>query len=437
MSKHRTVLTRSSFLGLGLLALAQGGCRSARAAGRRAVELTVWTMWTGAEEANFRAVLDRYEALNPGVRVRNLGAVRDDSKTVRAIVAGDSPDLFLLADALNLGPLAANDALLPLDDRLRAAGLSDDDFIPAALRLCRLNGRLYGLPFLIDCYALLWNKAVFRDAGLDPERPPATMEEWGEMAVRLTKARGGKLERVGLEPYWDPNVFGGLFGGRLMDETGRRATPDSPENLKGLEWYGRLMQRMGGYEAVNGFAAGFGQMQSATNPFYMGQVAMTINGEWNPWWCRKYAPDLEYGVAPLPHPADRPDLARTTWLGGNIFCIPRAARHPDAAWDLLLWMQSPEAQVLFASKMNNVPNRRSALGEPSLREGEEYKRKFAIFLDLAATGRPAHFPVTPVSNLYNAELTSGRDLTLTGAKTARQAMRDVRLRVQRELDRSL
>jgi multiple sugar transport system substrate-binding protein len=392
-------------------------------------------MWTGGEEKNFQAVLDRYHELHPNIIVENLGAVTDDTKTIRAIVAGVPPDLFTLSDALFLGPLAANGALSPMDDLFRASGLREETFVPASLRLCRSQGHLYAMPFLIDDNALMWNKKAFREAGLDPERPPRTLEELEEYAVKLTKMENGQITQLGLQPLNDENTITPLFGGSLYDEKTGQVTPDSPSNIAAMEWYVGLVEKMGGYAKVNSFAAGFGPMQGASNPFFTGRVAMKFDGEWNPSWCKKYAPGLEYGVAPSPALAAHPERGRSTWFGGNMLCIPKGSKHPKEAWDLLMWMQTDEAQVLFASKMNNVPNSRSALKSPALRVGDDYKVKFGKFLDLADSPNAGNFPPLPVAGLYNAELAAARDLILSGEKKPAQALRDVRVRVQRELDR--
>ncbi|MCC6729138.1 MAG: ABC transporter substrate-binding protein [Chthonomonadales bacterium] len=416
------------------LAIAVGCARGGAGAPPR-VRLTIWSMWTGQEERNFRAVLDMYERTHPGVEVRNLGAVRDDTKTVRAIVAGVPPDVFTLADPLYLGPLAANAAVYSLDERFRRAGLRESDFIPASLSQCRSSGRLYAMPYLIDCYALMWNKDLFRQAGLDPERPPATLSELRDYALRLTRQSDGNLTRLGLQPLGDVYLLNQVFGGRLFDPRTNRVTPDDPPNVRALEWYVDLVNAMGGYQEVNGFAAGFGQAQGTNNPFFVGKVAMMVNGEWNPYWCSRYAPKLNYGVAPMPHLEGRAGGAPATWLGGNMLCIPKGSKHPDAAWDLLVWMQSTQAQIAFAQAMNNVPNIRACLGSSALREGADYRRKFASFLDLADSPNGGHFPALPVGYLYNNELSNARDLALAGVKSPAQALRDVRLRVQRDLDR--
>jgi multiple sugar transport system substrate-binding protein len=392
-------------------------------------------MWSGPEERNFLNVLRRYEQEHPGIRIENLGAIRDDTKTVRAIVAGVPPDLFTLADPLYLGPLAANGALVNLDPLFQASGLNEADFTHASLTQCRVGGALYAMPYLIDCGALMWNKAAFREAGLDPDMPPRSLDELAEYAVRLTKATNGNVSRLGIQPLSDMYVINQAFGGRLFDPVARRVTPDDPGCVAALKWYIRLVERMGGYQQVNGFAAGFGQAQGTNNPFFTGQVAMMINGEWNPYWCSRYAPQLDYGVAPLPPLKAGSRQPPVTWLGGNMICIPKGAKHPREAWDVLVWMQSDEAQLMFAEAMNNVPNMRRLLHSRRLREGADYKRKFGIFLDIADSPNGGHFPALPISSLYNNELATARDLALAGVKTPEQALRDVRIRVQREYER--
>src|SRR5579859_4937517 len=126
------------------------------------LRLTLWSGWTGEEEKDFLRVLDRYHELHPNIIVENLGAVSDDNKTVRAIVAGVPPDVFAIWNLFYLGPLAANGAVAPLDGLFQKSSLREEDFVPAALSECRYKGHLYAMPYLMDSLALLWNKQAFR-----------------------------------------------------------------------------------------------------------------------------------------------------------------------------------------------------------------------------------------------------------------------------------
>lgn len=398
-------------------------------------ELTVWSMWSGQEEQNFVRVLQRYEQLHPNIKIHNLGAVGDDTKTIRALVAGVAPDFFTIADTATLGVLANNQALRPLDAEFTASKLNANDFVPAALAMCRYRNHLYGMPFLIDDRALLWNKAAFKEAGLDPDRAPRTLEELADDAVKLTRRdASGKLTRLGLRQASDIYLFFTLFGGRLMDESNRRVTADNPANLAAITWYKGLIDRMGGIEAVNAFESGFGRNQGASNPFFVGKVAMIMDGEWNPYWISRYAPQMGYGVAPVPPPAAHPERARSTWLGGNVFCIPKESKHPQEAWDFFVWMQSEAAQVMFAHDMNNVPNTRAALHSPALREGAPFRKQYAIFCDLADSPNADFFPTLPVASFYMSRLSNATDKVLFGEQTPAQAYGEATKRIQTELD---
>jgi ABC-type glycerol-3-phosphate transport system substrate-binding protein len=98
-------------------------------------------------------------------------------------------------------------------------------------------------------------------------------------------------------------------------------------------------------------------------------------------------------------------------------------------------MQTDEAQVLFADTMHGVPNIRSVLGNRKLRTGEPWRYHYGKFFDLVANGVPGHFPPLPVSALYNNSLLDAYDMVLDGRKTPEQALRDVKTRVQSELER--
>ncbi len=435
MTRTALLITLTALLG------AAGGCRAP--AEKERVVLRVWSMWSGEEERAFRRVLDRYQELHPHVVIRNLGSIRDDTKTIRAIVAGDPPDICTLADTLYLGPMAAQGALTPLDERYREAGFRDEQFTPAALALSRYRGKLYALPFLLDCYALMWNRDLFRRSGLDPDRPPRSIDELERMALALTKRDGaGNLLQLGFAPLSNRSFYAGdifilfhLFGGRLYDESEARVTADAPQNVAAMRWYAKLIEGMGGLRKVNAFAAGFGQAQGGNNPFFQGKIAMMINGQWNPYWAQEYAPNLDYGVAPLPTPTANGSPTLRTWFGGNLFVIPKGSRHPDEAWKLLAWMQTDEAQFLFADTMHGVPNRRSALPDPRLRSGEKWREQFAVFLDISENAEGGYFPTLPVAGLYQNLMIDTLDFVLEGSKEPAAALREVGRRVQRELDR--
>src|SRR5262249_24405228 len=91
-TNHSRFIT--AICGMSLTVLALSGCGRTSAEPAGAIDLSVWSMWSGQEEKNFLAVLQRYHELHPNIFLENLGAIRDDTKTFRSIVAGVPPDMF-------------------------------------------------------------------------------------------------------------------------------------------------------------------------------------------------------------------------------------------------------------------------------------------------------------------------------------------------------
>lgn len=424
-------------IGLGLAALSGCAARKEATPEGRTV-LRVWSMWSGDEEKVFQGVVDHYNRVQDKVYIRNLGAV-EDTKTIRSVVAGAPPDFFTLREPGYLAPLAANNALLPLDDWFRDSGLREEDFVPAALAQGRYRGRLYSMPYLLDAQALFFNPDHFKRAGIAPNQPPRTLEQMLDYARRLTvKSPRGAIQTLGMRPP-DLIYIIGAFGGQFVDPATGTPTADHPTNLEAARYYRALIEAMGSGKEVQAFTMSFGNEQGTNNPFFLGKISIMINGQWNPYWFQKYAPRVPYEVAPVPYPARDPRLQKPTWIGQNMFCIPRESQHPREAWEFFVWMQSEEAQLLFAETMHGIPNIRRVLKHPQLRTvrnpDEVWKRGYSRFLDLVDSPNARFFPITPIATLYLHELYTAQDYLLSGNKTPEQALRDVQQRVAAEYRR--
>jgi multiple sugar transport system substrate-binding protein len=421
---RRAVLTA----GTGMLLAGCAG-RDRAPAGRTVIEF--WCGWTGREMKVFQALVDRFNREQTEVWVHSFGGVQDDTKTIRAITAGVPPDAFFLWNPPYIGPLALNGALRRLDEMLPRAGLTEQDLVSVSLDLCRYRGSLYGLPVLIDATGLFWNRAAYREAGLDPDRPPRSPDEMIDYAKRLTKREGGQLVRIGFQPMDDLLQFLCACRAKLVDAQ-ERPLADAPDVKAALTWYRDVIAAMGSSEEVAAFAAGFGQGQSANNPFFSGKTAMMASGEWNPFWIERYTPQLDYSVGPFP--GFEPGMAPPSNIGGNVVVIPRESRHPEAAWKFIAWLQGRSAQLQFAHNIYNLPNRRDLLTDPTLTRGSRAARSYSVLLRLSASSNARAFPNTPYSSFYQTELTHARDFVVHGGKSVEQAAADLQRRVQREAD---
>jgi multiple sugar transport system substrate-binding protein len=195
----RTAIFR--FLARGFLwGLTLGAVLPSQAKAEKVV-ISYWEKWSGFEADAMRTIIDDFNRAQDRIEVRFLSVSPIDVKLMMAASAGSPPDLAGLWSH-SLPDFAEKGALTPLDDALAAAGLGRDRYVPIFWDLCAHRGFMWGLPTTPGCVALFYNKALFRDAGLDPENPPRTFAELEAASRRLTRVeieRDGRVVKVGLD----------------------------------------------------------------------------------------------------------------------------------------------------------------------------------------------------------------------------------------------
>ena len=125
---------------------------------------------------------------------------------------------------------------------------------------------------------------------------------------------------------------------------------------------------------------------------------MMVDGEWQtgPNFISKFKPELNYGVAPLPPPADHPERANTAVVEGTIVLMPANGTNQDAAAKLLAWMMSP---AIVAEEMcfnANLPSSKKAAEDKCFTENP----KFKVFLDLLGTKNAYYLVNSPIGSEF-------------------------------------
>lgn len=398
-----------------------GGVRSAP------VTIRYWEKWNGFEADAMRAVVDDFNASQDRIRVEMTSVSQIDRRLMLAIAGGVPPDVAGVW-ANTLAVYAENNALTPLDSFAAAAGIDEGHYIPVFWEMCRHVGHLWALPSTPSAMGLVWNKKLFREAGLDPERPPRSIAELEEFNNKLTR-RGprGELLAVGhlpAEPGWWPATWGWWFGGSLRDGTGR-ITLDSPENIKAMDWIATYPQRFGARELM-AFRDGFGNFTSPQNPFFTGRVAMVLQGPWIYNFIRNYAPpDFEWGVAAFPS-ADPERWPGVAIVDADVLVIPAGAKHPREAFEFLRYVNSQgPMEKLCAGQRKFTPLRVTSPGflenHPNPRVGD--------FLALARSENARFTPQITVWNLLQNEMSQAFERVWTGREDAPTALAGAQERV--------
>jgi ABC-type glycerol-3-phosphate transport system substrate-binding protein len=401
---------------LWVIALLALGCQRPPPDGK--IHITYWEKWSGREADAMQQVVDQFNRSQDRIHVEFLSTSAVDRKTLVATAGGDPPDVAGLW-VPNLYSFADNDALTPLDDFIRAEGYSleawADRYVPVYMKMVEYKGRYYGLPATPATTALHWNKRMFREAGLDPERPPRTVAELDEFAEKLTRRdpRTGAIVQLGFlpqEPGWFSWAFPGWFGAHYVDAQGEIAIAQSPASLECYRWVARYTEKYG-LDQVRTFVSGFGGFASAQNPFLAGKVAMVLQGVWMDNFINQFAPGLEYGVAPWP--AARPGQEHFTTADLDVLTIPRGAKHPREAWEFIKFVNTinPHAQrfeeLTGMELLCYLHKKQSPLKQWSPFFEQHHPHKYiGLFRALGDSPNAMHYPKIGIWQEYRREIDS-------------------------------
>jgi multiple sugar transport system substrate-binding protein len=399
------------------------------------LHIRYWEKWTGFEEKAMRKVVETFNARSPRIHVEYLAVSQVNQKMLLATAGGNPPDVAGVWEN-DVVTFADYNALRPLDDFCKRDGVGPEEYLPAYWNLCLNRGRVYAMPTTPASVALHWNRGAFREAGLDPDRPPKTLEELDRMAEKLTKRDSdGKIVRMGFmhsEPGWWNWGWGGWFGGKLWDG-GDRTTAASPENVRAFNWVRGYAQKYGGKD-LQVFQSGFGNFSSPQNAFLSGQVAMVLQGVWMANYINNNNPSLDWDAAPFPYPADRPDLANSTPVGLDVLVIPTGSKHPEEAWEFIKFVQSQEGMELLCEGQW----KHSPLSHVSDRFYREHKNKrIKLFWDLAAGKNTFHTPRVGVWKEWQDEMKTAFENIWINGDRAEDALAYVDSRIQPKLTRYL
>ena len=378
--------------------------------------LRVLIQW-GDNPQQIQTLFDKYTSAT-GIKVEVTAPVEPD-KILPALTGSEPPDVLVVSSGDLVKSYAKEGLVDDLSGAISTSKINLDDFFPAPLEQCVQGGKYYCLPWGTDVFALFWNKNLFEAAGLDPEKPPATMEQLVEYADKLTKiAADGTVEQIGFLPdqAWthSGDLYVRMMGGFWYSEDGTKMTANSQPVIDALLWQQQFYSKYGA-DKVLAFSSGWADAyMSADYPFYTDKLAMYVDGEWmtGPNFISQFRPEASYGVAPFPPPAAHPERANTATVYGTVVVIPAGAKNKAASAQLLSWMMSPAIVADEFCFNANLPTSKKAAEDPCFTSNP----KFKVFLDLMSSPNAKPMITTPISLEFNDALALVEEKVLhTGA----------------------
>jgi multiple sugar transport system substrate-binding protein len=324
---------------------------------KNAVSIT-WMAW--ANPHMMQAVQD-FNCSHSDVQVTmsiydNVG---DDSsgKLLASVVAHQPPDLVIgYYDAL--ASWAARGELQQLDSYTNRPGLQASEYEQYAWQSTQWLGHTYGIPVDWDPDTLLfYNKQVFRNAGLDPNKPPKTLDELMTDASKIDSIKNGHIQRVGFAPWvgWEFNQveFGHLFGASLQDGSKPVVQINTPQMQQELAWEQHIAKKFGGASNVNSFTTSNSGAGLSTDPLLAGLVGMEVIGTWE----LKQRDVIGHdkfnnliGIAPVPS-----GTQSYICHSGYAYMVPTGSQHRDQAMEFAQWLLQDKVFVAHSSQQAWIP----------------------------------------------------------------------------------
>lgn len=372
---------------------------------------TTLTMWTRAPlERQATTLVDAYNASHEN-QIDLVIVPNDDmeGKVGGAATNGDLPDL-LGGDVVRLPYWVANGLFTDLTDQINGLEFKDDITRGHIDAGTSPDGALHTLPFVEDISVMVWNKDLYREAGLDPEQGPTTIAEFQEQAEAV--AAIGKDGVSGT--YYGGNCGGcGVFtwfpymwasGDEVLSADGKTAEVASDSAKAVYQTY---------YELNQAGAVGAGSKEETgatwTAPFSNGQIGVMPYPNTAVYAAQEAGIDV--GVTGIPGV----DGGQSTFLGGDALGISKDSEHVAQAWNFLAWMMSDETQLEVIAKNGEVPGRNSLLDN-------EYAQENPIALTMNKIAESGRTPVAEFfSEAFNASgspwVTLIRNATFDGTDT--------------------
>ncbi len=416
-----------------LCAIAATGILSAATAGA-AVELNMYyPVAVGGPITNvIDGMIADFESANPDIHVKAVYAGNYDDTRIKALSAlkANQPVQLSVLFSIDLYELMDQDVIVPFDE----IAVSPEDrqwlssFYPALMENSLAKGKIWGVPFQRSTIVMYYNKDAFKEAGLDPSKPPSTWQEMTEAARKLTQRdASGNIIRWGVSipstgyAYWMFQALCIENGLELMNKDGNQTRFDSPAVIEALQFW----RDLGAKDKV--MPEGTIDWGTLRQKFVEGATAMMWHTTGNLTAVREGS-KFDFGVTMLPANKHRGSPTG----GGNFYIFKNTSQaERQAALKFIKFMTSPELTARWSMATGYVATSPAAYKTAAL---EKYVTDFPA----AAVARDQfQYSVAELSVHENARVKKILDdavqSVLTGAATPKAAMESAQQQADRVL----
>ncbi len=368
---------------------------------------------------------------NPDIKVNAIYAGNYNDARIKALAALKSgkPAQLSVMFSIDIYELIEQGAIVAFDDIVETAEEKAwlKKFYPALMENGMTQGKVWGIPFQRSTIVMYYNKDAFRDAGLDPGKPPATWGELVSMGKKLVKKSGGQTMRWGAMipstgyPYW---MFGALTkqnGQVLMNADGNKTYFDAPATVEALQfWYD-----LGKKHSV--MPSGTIEWGTLRKNFLEGKTAIMWHSTGNLTVVKKRA-KFDFGVAMLPASKGR----GTPTGGGNFYIFKKSSpAERKAAMKLIRFLTQPQRTAEWSMKTGYIGTR------PDAYETDALKKYVASFPPAAVARDQLKFATAELSTYQTGRVRKLLDDAIQAALVGTKSPQNALSSAQKQADRLL
>lgn len=314
--------------------------------------LNVWFADDYYNEAPIVDLMKEFKAAYPNITIAvdHNEWSKQRNRLKEAVAAGNPPDVAH-QHAFVFG---AQGYAEPLDDLWQQWGKdATAAFLPNSLDDVTWNGVKYGVPLDINTTFLIYNKQMFKDAGLAEPGPDYNFTRLREDARKLTIGSQGRYGLALTPGAWDTFGLISANGGHLLDTQNGQVTAqlDAAPNVQMLQFISAMVNTDKVIPTPR-----YTKEASPVELFKQGKIAMFFSGPWDLKEIELHGPEGLYnqvGTAVMPHGID----GKTTGSvqgGGSLF-VPKGAKNREAAFEFMKWAAAPKYQMRLAREMGRYP----------------------------------------------------------------------------------
>jgi multiple sugar transport system substrate-binding protein len=329
-----------------------GGSSSKSGAAKNGhVNITVWEGYIQAESTAIKALANQFNASHPNITVTPQFYGNNDyalQKVLAAIAGGKPPDISYLYGS-NAANIAGSPGIVPLNKLISSdPSFGWSNFYPSERKVATVNGKIVGVPALVDNLALVYNKKLFAQAGIAPPTANWTWSDFENAALKLTdpsKKQFGwaYVNDASEDTVWRFWAMLWQAGGSILSPDGKQAAFSSPAGVKALT----LLQTLAQHKAIyldNG-------SDNYLPVFNAGHIGMLWTGPWD--LQQITASKVSHGVQILPAAVNHQTISGPdNWVMFN-----NGSARVAASWEFLKWLTSPAIDLKWSLMTGDLPIR--------------------------------------------------------------------------------